>query len=35
MSVMADRDFWILIRRALMMVVSAIEKRWAIDRKSE
>ena len=25
---MSDRDFWVMVRRALMMVVAAIEKRW-------
>jgi hypothetical protein len=27
---MSDRDFWIIIRRALLMVVAAIEKRYDI-----
>lgn len=27
---MDDRTFWLLVRRALLMVVSAIEKRWSI-----
>lgn len=25
---MTDRDFWMLIRRALLMICSAIEKRF-------
>lgn len=25
---MDDREFWLVIRRALLQVVSAIEKRW-------
>jgi len=25
---MTDREFWLLIRRALLMVCAAIEKRW-------
>jgi len=27
---MADRDFWLLVRRALLMIVHAIEKKYAI-----
>ena len=27
---MSDREFWLIIRRALLMVVSAIEKRYDI-----
>jgi len=27
---MSEKDFWILIRRALLMVVHAIEKRYTI-----
>lgn len=30
---MDDRAFWLLVRRALLMVVSAIEKRWNINTK--
>lgn len=25
---MTDRDFWLIIRRALLMICSAIEKRY-------
>jgi len=27
---MEERDFWLLVRRALLMVVRAIEKRYTI-----
>jgi len=27
---MSDREFWILVRAALIMFVRAIEKRWDI-----
>jgi len=27
---MTDKEFWIMIRRALLMFVSAIEKRWGL-----
>ena len=30
---MSDRDFWLIIRRALLMVVSAIEQRYEINKK--
>jgi len=30
---MTDYDFWLLIRRALLMVIRAIEKRYGIDKK--
>jgi len=30
---MDDREFWLLIRRALLMVIRAIEKRYGIDKK--
>jgi len=30
---MTDREFWLLIRRALLMVIRAIEKRYGIDKK--
>jgi hypothetical protein len=26
-----DRELWLAIRRALLMLVAAIEKRWNID----
>lgn len=32
---MADRDFWLLIRRALLMVAAAIEKRYKIQGSEE
>jgi hypothetical protein len=25
---MSDRDFWLMVRRALLMIAAAIEKRW-------
>jgi len=30
---MTDREFWLLIRRALLMMIRAIEKRYGIDKK--
>jgi len=30
---MDEREFWLLIRRALLMVIRAIEKRYGIDKK--
>jgi len=30
---MTDREFWLLVRRALLMVIRAIEKRYGIDKK--
>jgi hypothetical protein len=30
---MSDRDFWLLIRRALMMIVSAIDKKFTIAKE--
>ena len=30
---MSDRDFWLIFRRALLMVIRAIEKRYGIDKK--
>lgn len=31
---MSDRDFWILIRQALLMLVDAIERKWNLPRTS-
>ena len=31
---MGDRDFWLLIRRALLLMVEAIDRRWEIGKKS-
>jgi len=28
---MAEREFWSVLRRALLMIVAAIEKRWNIE----
>jgi hypothetical protein len=28
---MSDRDFWLMIRRALLMICKAIEKRWCTE----
>ena len=25
---MSEKEFWLMVRRALLMVVAAIEKRW-------
>jgi len=30
---MDEHEFWLLIRRALLMVIRAIEKRYGIDKK--
>jgi len=30
---MSEREFWLLLRRALLMVIRAIEKRYGIDKK--
>jgi len=30
---MNDKEFWIMIRRALLMFVSAIEKRWGLVKE--
>lgn len=27
---MTDKEFWLLVRRALMMIVAAIEKKYAL-----
>lgn len=35
---MTDRELWLMVRRALLMIVSAIEKRYGIidrDRHAE
>ena len=32
---MTDKEFWLLFRRALLMIVSAIEKRYDIKSKSD
>jgi hypothetical protein len=32
---MTDKEFWTMIRRALMMVIAAIEKRWGIGKVEE
>ena len=29
---MTDKELWIMIRRALLMVVDAIERRWALGK---
>jgi len=29
---MNDRDLWIAVRRALLLLVSAIEKRWNLGK---
>ena len=30
-----DREFWLIIRRALLLFVDAIERRWNIPRTAE
>jgi len=30
---MTDFEFWLIVRRALLMVIRAIEKRYGIDKK--
>ena len=30
---MTDHDFWLMVRRALLMLVAAIEKRWLGEGK--
>ena len=30
---MIDYEFWLIVRRALLMVIRAIEKRYGIDKK--
>lgn len=32
---MPDRDFWLTVRQALLLVVDAIEKRWHFDVTSD
>jgi hypothetical protein len=32
---MSDREFWLMIRQALLMFVDAIERRWGIPRTTE
>ncbi|KKW11266.1 MAG: hypothetical protein UY48_C0022G0014 [Candidatus Gottesmanbacteria bacterium GW2011_GWB1_49_7] len=31
---MSDRDFWILIRSALLLILDAIERRWEIEPRT-
>lgn len=31
---MTDRDFWMAIRSALLLLVSAIERRWKLGKYS-
>jgi hypothetical protein len=33
MAVMDEREFWLLLRRALLMVVKAIEKRFGFGKR--
>jgi len=28
---MTDRDLWLMIRRALLMIIKAIERRWLVS----
>jgi hypothetical protein len=32
---MSDRDFWIVIRRALLLMVDAIERRYGLGKHSK
>ena len=32
---MTDREFWLLFRQALLMMVDAIERRYCIKRTAE
>lgn len=32
---MNDREFWLLVRRALLMICAAIEKRYNVGCKKE
>ena len=31
---MDDREFWLMVRRALLMIAAAIAKRWEIGEPS-
>ncbi len=33
MAVMDEREFWLLLRRALLMVIKAIEKRFGFGER--
>ena len=30
----ADREFWLAVRRALLAIVAAIERRWEVDQSN-
>jgi len=32
---LTDRDLWLIIRRALLMVIWAIDRKFGISRKAE
>jgi hypothetical protein len=32
---MSDREFWIIVRQALLLFVDAIEQRYSLPRTSE
>jgi len=32
---MNDRDFWLAVRRALLAICAAIERRWLQDEQQE
>lgn len=32
---MSDKEFWIMVRRALLMVVDAIERKWQLGKYSK
>jgi hypothetical protein len=31
---MTDRDFWLVIRQALLLIVDAIERKWCISPRT-
>jgi len=33
--IMDDREFWLIVRQALLLFVDAIEKRWQMPRTRE
>jgi hypothetical protein len=32
---MSDRDLWLAVRQALLLIVDAIERRWGLARTSQ
>jgi len=31
---MSDREFWILVRQALLMLIDSIERKWGINPRT-